>query len=580
MHAQTCPLEKPRHTFSSIILASISIIGLNSALDAAPIVDGLTIQLPDDGWYQVQSADDYQEICSGVRSCQVTAGNYIVINHTTGERFEQVRAGLDETQLTVDNNTISWPDNGWYQVQNADTFESVCQGGLSCLVTAGNYIVINHTTSQRWENIVITGDNDAPLQAVDLRYERYSSTAIELFWAHPAGAQLPITYTIFQDDIQVGTTQGLSWFVEELDDDQTQSFLIKPFDAAQGVSISVPASTESHSPDGDSILSLANAEQIVKEVVAVINEEAIDAIFDNAAQDLKFQNKTFYISNTIDDIVFLEGGEQNPAYPLENQYGEGDYYDATRYSAYSCAAGGGIKLYSAYEVNASDTVFDNCVAGSNIYNGTTGIRNVQRGVINQYPVYDFSVTDSSGNTQTLSGGYASGNLSFVAFNSESGWHSASYRGAFENGQLEIDDYSVVRTHIDNNSAFSSTTRPGDDGELIRIVEYRVANSVTGQFEVHAPWSNEQHLRVFVALNFSDDAVITTDPETGEPVAYSGASPEEPFFWQSGSIEVQADDGTHLSVTPVEGERDTFMITTGDGETMGPLLWQDGYTVQP
>lgn len=553
------------------------------AVSAAPLVDGLSIVMPDDGWYQVQSSTDYRQICGGVTRCPVEAGVYIVINHTTGERFEGVSVGLepvDGDRIVVSDDGISWPDDGWYQVQRASDYESLCQGGRRCSLVPGNYIVINHTTGQRWETVRVPGEEVAGLQAVDLRYQRYSVSAIELFWDRQAGAQLPIEYRVFQDGMPVGSTEGVSFFIEGLSDDRAHEFEVRPFDNAEGVSIIVQPSTDSDVSDEGPVLNLANAERILAEVVAVINEEAIDAIFDNAAQDLNFQGKTFFISNTIDDIVFVDGGEQLPAYPLENVYGSGIFTDATQYAEYSCAAGGGLTNYYALVGNASDAVFDNCVAGSNTYNGTTGIRNIQRGVINRFPVRDFSVTDSLGQTRTVSGEYAAGNLSFVVINAQSGWSSADYRGPWADGELHISNYSVVRTEIDNQSGIGSTTRPGDDGELIRVIQYRVENAVSGEFAVSAPWSGNQELQVTLGLSFSDNAVIASDPDSGEPVAYSGADPEEAFYWQDGSIEVMAEDGSRLSMTPVQGDRDAFLITNTDGDTLGPLLWEDGYAVQP
>ncbi|WP_205737590.1 hypothetical protein [Granulosicoccus antarcticus] len=126
-------------------------------------VDGNTVSWPDDGWYQVQSADGLTNICEGTRSCQVEPGSYIVINHTTGERFTDVTVSSSQAtdEVLVDGNTISWPDDGWYQVQSADTYESFCEGGRSCTVAAGVYIVINLTTGQRHEGIVVEGDDGA-----------------------------------------------------------------------------------------------------------------------------------------------------------------------------------------------------------------------------------------------------------------------------------------------------------------------------------------------------------------------------------------------------------------------------------
>jgi len=122
------------------------------------VVDGDTISWPDDGWYQVQNSVDFTSICEGGTSCMVEPGNYIVINHTTGERFVDIEVsggGMSENGVVVDGDTISWPDDGWYQVQNSDDFTSICEGGASCMVEPGNYIVINHTTGQRFTDIEV-----------------------------------------------------------------------------------------------------------------------------------------------------------------------------------------------------------------------------------------------------------------------------------------------------------------------------------------------------------------------------------------------------------------------------------------
>ena len=69
---------------------------------------------------------------------------------------------------TVDGNIISWTDEGWHQVQDQGTYESLCQGGQQCWVPEGVYIVINHSTGERFENIPVvvwddhTDDDDEP----------------------------------------------------------------------------------------------------------------------------------------------------------------------------------------------------------------------------------------------------------------------------------------------------------------------------------------------------------------------------------------------------------------------------------
>lgn len=146
------------------LTASLAVLlGTPIAAHANPEVNGNLISWPDDGWYQVQSLPDYTSVCEGGRSCTVATGLYIVINHSSGERWESV-AVVDEsggdiqTGVSVTGNSIRWPDDGWYQVQSLPDYASVCEGGRSCDVDAGEYVVINHNTGQRFDGIVVTGD--------------------------------------------------------------------------------------------------------------------------------------------------------------------------------------------------------------------------------------------------------------------------------------------------------------------------------------------------------------------------------------------------------------------------------------
>ena len=60
-------------------------------------------------------------------------------------------------QPTVNGTTISWPDNGWYQVQDQSTFRNVCEGGTSCAVPPGTYLIINHSTGERFRDVAVGG---------------------------------------------------------------------------------------------------------------------------------------------------------------------------------------------------------------------------------------------------------------------------------------------------------------------------------------------------------------------------------------------------------------------------------------
>ncbi len=153
-HLKTFPLKA---LIGTALGMSIPAVGWS-----APLAFGNTLTWPDDGWYQVQNADTFETVCEGGRSCAVLPGVYNVINHTTAERFEgiQISASSSETNndqsgVQVSGQTISWPDDGWYQVQRQSDFITVCEGTASCVVENGNYIVINHTTGERFSDIAV-----------------------------------------------------------------------------------------------------------------------------------------------------------------------------------------------------------------------------------------------------------------------------------------------------------------------------------------------------------------------------------------------------------------------------------------
>lgn len=238
------------------VLAAAMIVMLSPfTAQAAPTLEGMNIVMPEDGWYQVQDRSDYSEVCAGVYNCEVPAGSYNVINHSTGERFriEVGNVELENNAVQVVGNVISWSgQEGWFQVQNADTYESVCEGGTSCIVEAGRYKVINHSTGERFDDIVVSTEvppvsPEVTSTAVgDLRFVRYSSSAIELFWSHVPSYDSQNGYNIYQDGRSIGRTQGTSFFIRDLPDDSSYEFDVRQAGQSSGSVITVPA-------DGDVI---------------------------------------------------------------------------------------------------------------------------------------------------------------------------------------------------------------------------------------------------------------------------------------------------------------------------------------
>ncbi len=142
-----------------LTVAALGVGAFSLSANASPIVDGSTISWPDDGYYQVQRANDFVTECEGTPLCVVDAGEYIVINHTTGQRFENVvvtgaSSGSDLDYQLV-GNTFTFPEGNWFQVQETSTYTSVCNGASSCDVESGQYVVINHTSGQRYNNVQV-----------------------------------------------------------------------------------------------------------------------------------------------------------------------------------------------------------------------------------------------------------------------------------------------------------------------------------------------------------------------------------------------------------------------------------------
>jgi len=133
-------------------------------------VTGNTISLPDDGYYQVQTADGSSTICEGERTCTVEPGTYLVINLTLGLRFNGITVGspvvsnpvdVDDAGITVTGTTISLPNDGYYQVQTADGSSTICEGERTCTVEPGTYLVINLTAGLRFNGITVGGQTDS-----------------------------------------------------------------------------------------------------------------------------------------------------------------------------------------------------------------------------------------------------------------------------------------------------------------------------------------------------------------------------------------------------------------------------------
>lgn len=154
-------IAAPARYFVAPIVLAVSGLAALPALATSPTefdIVGNTIQFGFQDWYQVQDASDFRTLCEGYDDCTVPNGTYNIINLSTRERFEEIEIG-SSIPLEGGSGVITFAGEGWFQVQNATTFESICEGGNECTVPAGTYIVINHTTGERtMETVTVTGN--------------------------------------------------------------------------------------------------------------------------------------------------------------------------------------------------------------------------------------------------------------------------------------------------------------------------------------------------------------------------------------------------------------------------------------
>jgi len=74
-----------------------------------------------------------------------------LIDTLAGFQLEQLAVIVEDLMLVMgQTTTIAWPDSDYYQVQEPETFESVCDGGAECRLLPGEYTVTNHTTGETY----------------------------------------------------------------------------------------------------------------------------------------------------------------------------------------------------------------------------------------------------------------------------------------------------------------------------------------------------------------------------------------------------------------------------------------------
>jgi len=181
-------------------------------------VSGLTINWIGEGWFQVQDAQTYEAICNGTESCTVpSVGQYLVTNHSLGFRYEIEVS--DNPGPRVAGNTISWPRDGWYQIKNADSGELVCEGVDACSLADGNYLVSRFFIGggTTWP-ISLTGQTDNP------EPNRISVTGNTISWPNNAEYEVQLVLTgetICKGGNSCTVPDGIYWVISKSADGST-----------------------------------------------------------------------------------------------------------------------------------------------------------------------------------------------------------------------------------------------------------------------------------------------------------------------------------------------------------------------
>ena len=100
---------------------------------------------------QVRQNGTFETVCGVLPTrCEVANGTYKIKNVTA--KTEDANWIVNDSavhSINVDGNLISWPANGYYEVQKLPEYDTVCEGTDSCEVEPGDYVVINHWTGVR-----------------------------------------------------------------------------------------------------------------------------------------------------------------------------------------------------------------------------------------------------------------------------------------------------------------------------------------------------------------------------------------------------------------------------------------------
>jgi hypothetical protein len=427
----------------------------------------------------------------------------------------------------VSGNTISWPDDGWYQVQSATDYHSVCEGGTSCEVADGLYIVINHHSGERFENIAVpegfvSGPPPAPVNA---RFERYSNSTGELFWNREARAAF--TEVVRQGEI-LATTQGISFV------DRTR---------LPGVTYSYDLTAISNDGQRSRTTSVADGSG----AVSPLNMENIDLVLAGINQ-LANNNAPVRLNPVI--AIFRSAGVE----PMQGLVASESTVDANNNALtnVTCADGGSYDI-SVQELvqeaeqepaTAQRLTFSDCQFQGDTYSGVIqfGVDGADRSIpfvpngISHIGYEEFSVSPFSGGGITLNG-TTTRLLRGAHIHSNNALGLAdqmqvTYREHANDGLIEVFDLELY-----NQGFYEHFTSPAPNAYLpVHRLNMHVA----------APWTNGRQLSILTLQDFQ---------------AFNAGN------YTEGVMRIQDEDFNMLTIDAASGDPATFTMTLQIADTV-------------
>ncbi len=383
------------------------------------------------------------------------------------------------------------------------------------------------------------GEIDVGLQTPEnLRVEVYSDTALELFWARQGAGQ---QFQVSRNGEVLGVTDGTSYFDGNAPAATDTRYDVAAIDEQGGqssaASIEVSAATDPDTPLESAAITLANAKQVLREIIAIANRKPFEAV--EAAMQLPHEAlKDLFIASRTGGVTAADGLTLVP--------GSADIPGGSAGGDYSCDAGGSASLPiilgggdgQGYVSNYSD-----CALPTGIYSGELQLFPATRGTQSYYKYEDIEI-------QALDDGQR------VYYDSEQ-TRTIPYRDG-----VRINDSWDV-SHYESLAADGSTTLAVHEfvGEMSRRVGLSFAEPITTlqptvmyrdassdiSFDADIPAVSDQRLSITIALSYQGDTEIE------EPVDQ----------WTEGSISVTAADGSSVIATPVLDNADTLRILVGD-----------------